>query len=133
MKNQKQMFFWMPEKDDKTSRSMLDIKIDSPYEVPDAIVGSFDEAEKKLIIEFRYAWPESGRPRKLAEHIIAFESPRGRLTKLELSIDELGIDAVKLMYEKAVKSLSEQDRFRVPTSLLRSHQLKLSEALAAAG
>lgn len=137
MNNQKQMFFWMPEKDDQTSNVTLKIKIDSPYEVPDAIVGSFDEAERKLIIEFRYAWPERGRPRKLAEHITAFESPRGRLTKLELSIERLGIDSVKLMYEKAVQSLSEQEKFKVPTRLLRSHQGNFegyaSKALAAAG
>lgn len=74
----------------------------SPFDVPDAVRGNYDERLKRFIIEFRYIQDEPWARMDAGEHV-AFRIGRTshRLYGIELDADGLNVEEVSLVLNKA--------------------------------
>lgn len=75
----------------------------SPYDIPEMVRGHYDGAIKKFVIEFKYL--DGQEPRKSIsgnEHVtLAVGAHSGRLYAIQIDVDELSANAVKLSFSAA--------------------------------
>jgi len=69
----------------------------SPYDVPEAVRGNFDQVLKQFVIEFRYIDDEPVKREKHGEHIaLRIGRHSGRLYGIEVDVNAMEADAVGL-------------------------------------
>lgn len=80
----------------------------SPYDIPQGVRGRFCEKRKRFIIEFKYLTEEATKVSVLTPEVNAIEGIKsGRLYSLEIDVEKLGVDQVKLMLNPAIKRALE--------------------------
>lgn len=106
---------WEKQEKKEGSRSamLFDVSF-SPYDIPTAVRGAFDEASRKFIIEFRYVWPEEGQVRHAHrdEHVeFVIGKVSGRLLEIHIDVESAGVDFLMLQSQaiSAVNSLSADE------------------------
>jgi len=103
--------FSEPEK--KTIRGVEINVYPSPYDIPDAIRGYYDNDKEKFIIEFRYIGERHEKLRSDTEddHLILKAGKKtGRIYELELDMNALNANAVNLQMQIPEKTIDAIDR-----------------------
>lgn len=76
----------------------------SPYDIPQAVRGEFDEDRKRFVIEFRYISPEETASRQIDEHVILHVGENsGRLCGIEADVEAMNVNAVLLRIDRAAE------------------------------
>lgn len=87
----------------------------SPYDMPDAVRGRYDQSLQRFVIEFRYLAKEEARSVSLDDHVILhIGTQSSRIQGIEVDVKGLGASQVALKMEKAIASLPA----RLPASRL---------------
>ena len=83
----------------------------SPYDVPEAVRGYYDEAQRRFVIEFRYIDDEPLQKKQEGAHItLRIGRHSGRLYGIEVDVDAMKSQAVDL--NQAIDSLASLPRKR---------------------
>ena len=85
----------------RTRREGIKIEVSlSPYDVPEAVRGSYCAERKKFIIFFKYLSKEATRPRRISEHISVNEGVRSnRMYEIEIEIDVTALNVEQIQLE----------------------------------
>jgi hypothetical protein len=76
----------------------------SPYSIPEAVRGSYNEAKRLFEIRFRYLDEESHKRRKVDDHVCILEGEHsGRLLGIDVDVDTLGVETISV----AVRALGK--------------------------
>jgi hypothetical protein len=82
----------------------------SPYDVPQAIRGAYDDSKHRFAIELKYVGDdeplESRQPHDNVVMFVGKES--GRLKRIEIDVDRLNVSAVALKIISAIDSFAKQ-------------------------
>lgn len=90
----------------------------SPYDVPHQVRGTFDDKQRKFVIEFRYIDDEEVRQMKLEEHVNALVGKKsGRVYALTVDVEAIGVDSVALKMGRTESKQSEAVRKDVSDAL----------------
>ena len=69
----------------------------SPYDVPRAVRGDYDQDRQRFVIEFKYIQSEPTEKEHLDEHVLARVGRHsGRIILLEIDVDEVEASSVQL-------------------------------------
>lgn len=115
----------------------------SPYDVPDAVRGRYDEDQRRFIIEFRYfdeeEWWRDEKDKHLALRI---GRNSGRLLGIEINVDALKANEVKLqlaiprLVSKAIERLRDdpdrarkRDHYKIAGQVIAHQQNQLLDSL----
>jgi hypothetical protein len=89
----------------------------SPYDLPEAIRGTYDDQRKRFVIEFRYLNEETTEPHRVAPHIVVcLGKVSRRLHALEVDVDALGAEQIRLLVSEAIDHIPPHGKARVPVS-----------------
>jgi hypothetical protein len=116
----------------------------SPYDVPEAVRGHYDESKKRFVIEFKYIGDE-GTKKHTHDKNLTYRvgESSGRLHALEIDVDALKADSVALnvklieevneafdhLLEKPISAL-RADNYRLAKDAVVAKQRELLEAFA---
>lgn len=133
--------------DKAETRSVRGVRIElllSPYDVPDAMRGYFDERLDRFVIEFRYIDREPIRKVKNEHLVLRVGKHSRRLYGIEVDVEKLKVNTVglEMKFEEevtsAMKTLEKKDlghrrrdNYRIAKKALRSRDL--IGAMAGAG
>lgn len=109
----------------------------SPYDIPTALRGYFDEDRDRFVIEFRYLADEDKKKESPRPHItLCLGKNSGRIYGIELEVQALEAPWVQIV----AKALSEREsqarkprrtkNYEVARRLLRENEPELREAMA---
>jgi hypothetical protein len=111
----------------------------SPYDMPDAVRGRYDQARKRFIIDFRYISDEETEPKKVDTNVVVqIGRQTKRLHQIEVDIHALGAKQVALILTNAIERTPHAlGAFRIPAAnfavakdAIRANQVELLSALA---
>ena len=80
-------------------REIRGVKIDvylSPYDVPEAVRGFYDESVARFVIEFKYLGEESTRLKRHKHLELRVGKNSGRLYRIDVDVESLKAEAVSL-------------------------------------
>jgi hypothetical protein len=98
----------------------------SPYDVPQALRGEYEEKNKRFVIEFRYLGEEDTRDELYNEHVtLRLGKHSGRLYGIELDVDAMNASWVQLVTTALLDTESRlgQRRPRRPENYALAGQL----------
>jgi len=115
----------------------LDVSV-SPYDVPTAVHGDFDEEENQFVITFDYIGTEE-RTQRAGEEPVQMEIGRysGRIYRIIVDVNALGAEAVGLNLRKVNEAIegyereltsADHDNFRVARDILEEEGKELLAA-----
>jgi len=79
----------------------------SPYDMPQAIRGGYDEGTRRFVIEFKYLSREETRTQQVDDHVTLRLGERShRLYAIEADVEAMGVDGVLLRMEKVIDNLT---------------------------
>ena len=77
----------------------------SPYDLPEAVKGEYNEDRSIFEIRFRYLDEEKSKKHKIDEHISVLEGKNsGRLLGIDVDVEKSGVGIIQL----AIQTLKEQ-------------------------
>ncbi len=94
-------------------RNGVDIQVFvSPYDIPDAVRGNYDQSRRVFVVDFRYLADDEDKVEHGGdEHIKYFVGRESRrLHRIEIDVDRLDVNAVGLEVNKVIANLPEADR-----------------------
>jgi len=97
----------------------------SPYDIPSAVRGAYDEKKARFIIEFKYPSNESSRETKVDEHVtLRLGSNSNRIYAIEADIQAMEADAVLLqidhLIDEASTNRSARPNYQVARQVIKS-------------
>lgn len=127
-----------PPKEIKRSGVVFEVFI-SPYDLPEAVRGSYDDQRKRFVIEFRYIQDEP-KEKVVGGQFVTFEVGKHskRLYHIEVDVDKLRVNTVALqLVDKAIDHLGVQlshtqdlpPNFQVAKRVLHDNVSKLTNPL----
>ncbi len=127
-------------------RGPSDVEINvflSPYDVPEAVRGYYDEQRERFVIEFRYMSDEPTRAQDMGGPLVLHVGKRsGRLHEIEVDVNALKAQSVTLntfvpeRIGDAIDALATQsggrrlDNYNVAKEVLRERRDQLFQDLA---
>ena len=93
----------------KTADEGIKIEISlSPYDVPEAVKGSYCSEHRKFIISFKYLTKESTKSRRIGDYILVKEGVgSNRLIEMEIDVTALNVEEIKLEVAPILKDFYE--------------------------
>lgn len=81
----------------------------SPYDMPEAVRGDFDESKRRFVIEFKYIATEPLEHQTPDDYVtfVVGENSR-RLYRIEVDVEGMGADAVVLRVSRAMDALERR-------------------------
>lgn len=126
-------------------REIRGVKIDvylSPYDVPEAVRGFYDESIPRFVIEFKYLGEESTRLQRHKHLELRVGKNSGRLYRIDVDVQSLKAEAVSLnmhipeLLSKAIDSLApaasdqRQDNYDLAKRVISERKEDLFRELA---
>lgn len=111
-------------------REIRGVKIDvylSPYDVPEAVRGFYDESIKRFVIEFKYLGEESKRLQRNKHLELRVGKNSGRLYRIDVDVESLKAEAVSLNMHIPELLSKTIDRLEPATSDLRQDNYDLAK------
>lgn len=88
----------------------------SPYDLPDAVRGFFDNERRRFAIEFKYISPEDTLEQRVDEHVsVQVGKTSRRLYRIYVDVTSLGAEQVVLRVKSAVHALAASSSTRLPS------------------
>jgi hypothetical protein len=108
----------------------------SPYDVPQALRGRYDETKKRFAIEFRYLGEEDTRDEVYGEHVVLqLGENSGRLYGIVLDVDAMKASWVQLVLlalkerEAGLRRPLRHENYVLAGQLLQQNEPRLRKAM----
>lgn len=101
----------------------------SPYDVPEAVRGYYDESKNRFVIEFKYIGDEHTKKHSYDQGLTyRIGETSGRLHALEIDVKAIKVDSVSLRV-RLIKEMNEAFEHLVekPISALRADNYRLAK------